>query len=118
MNFRIVENQSVHDTYDLNELIEDYKNMELTVKEIREKYNLTVGQWHTVLKRIKEQGVSLRGASYRNAKYYSFNKQYNHFRVHRVINGVHYRFGAYRTEKEAKARVDELNANNWEGLLV
>lgn len=118
MNFRIVENQSVHDTYDLNELIEDYKNMELTVKEIREKYDLTRGQWCTVLKRIKEQGVPLRSASYRNAKYYHFNKQENKFKVERILNGVDCYFGTYRTEKEAKARVDELNANNWEGLLV
>lgn len=53
----------------------------------------------------------------RKPKYYTFIKNENAFQVQRFIGGVKVYFGYYRTEDEAKARVEELKNNNWDGLL-
>lgn len=53
----------------------------------------------------------------RKPKYYSFVKNENAFQVQKVIDGKKVYFGYYKTEEEAKARVEELKNNNWDGLL-
>lgn len=119
MGFNIVENnQSV---LDMDELIKDYNNMNLSVKEIQKKHNIGSGAWQTVLKRLKEHGVTMRGYSkprgVRKARYYYWDKHSQSWRVYRFINGKYHGFGGYKLEKEAQERVKELKQNNWEGLL-
>lgn len=47
-------------------------------------------------------------------KYYTFNKKDNAFVVQKWVNGEKVHFGYYKTEEEAKARVEELKKNGWE----
>ena len=119
MNFKL--KKSEYYPYNITELIKDYQNSDLSVKEIREKHNIGSGAWQTVLKRLKERGVGMRGYSktqpVRKAKHYWFDKHSQSWRVYKFINGKQVGFGGYRTEKEAQARVEELKQNNWEGLL-
>ena len=119
MNFNI--KQSEYYPYNMTELIKDYENMELSVNEIKEKHNIGSGTWQTVLKRLKERGVTMRGYSkprgVRKARYYYWDKHSQSWRVYRFINGKYHGFGGYKLEKEAQARVEELKQNNWEGLL-
>lgn len=120
INFNIVEGVSVHDTYDLNELKKDYLNVEeYSVEDIKAKYGLTHGQWLTALERLKNAGVSPR-TNVRYARYYTHINYYGSvkYRVNRWINGKMYYFGRFDSEKEAKKRVEELNRNGWDGLLI
>ena len=117
--FNVVE--SKYPDYDFDELTEDYLNLDLSVKEIKEKYNITSGGWQTVLKRLKEHGITMRGynkrQSMRKAKHYYYDRSIKAYRVHKYIGDKHYLFGIYKTEKEAQARVSELKKNGWEGLM-
>lgn len=119
MNFTL--KQTPYYSYNMDELIKDYENMELSVNEIKEKYNIGSGAWQTVLKRLKEHGVTMRGYSktqpVRKAKHYYFDRSIKAYRVHKYIGDDHYLFGSYKTEKEAQSRVEELKENNWEGLI-
>lgn len=119
MNFTL--KQTPYYSYNMDELIKDYENMELSVNEIKEKHNIGSGAWQTVLKRLKEQGVPMRGynkpSGVRKARYYYWDKHTQSWRVYKFINGKQLGFGGYRTEKEAQARVKELKKNNWDGLL-
>lgn len=117
--FNVIENQQ--DSYDFQELTKDYLNLDLSVKEIKEKHNITSGGWQTVLKRLKEHGITMRGYNkrqgVRKAKHYYYDRSIKAYRVHKYIGDEYYLFGSYKTEKEAQARVEELKQNNWGGLL-
>ncbi len=119
VSFRIVENP-VED-YDLDEIIRDYQNLELSVHDIRLKYGFTRSNWRSVLRCMQEQGVVLRskdkGSKAQQKGRYYYRRPYGGFIVKRVINGIVYHFGTYWSEDEAKARVEELNGNGWDGLL-
>ena len=59
MKFNIVENAEPE--YDLDEVIQDYQNLDLTVKEIREKHGIGKSRWDKIiLRQIREKGVPLR----------------------------------------------------------
>lgn len=119
MKFNIIEN--AEPDYNLQEIIKDYKNLNLTVEEIREKHNISRGTWQTIIKHMKKEDVPLRGYKRKKAsikgKHYCFNRLSKRYRVQRVINGEYYHFGVYATEKEAQERVEELHRNRWDGLL-
>ena len=59
MNFKVVENHQP--TYDIEEVKKDYTETDLSVKQIREKYGISQGQWLTILKHWKREGVTMRG---------------------------------------------------------
>ena len=115
MNFRIVENPDPG--YDLEEVKKDYLNPEIPVKDIKKKYGITNGTWVTILKHWKKEGVPLRSPRNRDKipKYYGKNR--GRYYVTRMIKGRNYSFGGYATEEEAQAKVKELEANSWNGLL-
>ena len=113
MKFRIIEKPEP--TYDIEEVLKDYTETDLPVKEIREKYGISQGQWLTILKHWKREGVTMRG--YNKPKFYRYEKRYKRYVVNKTIKSHAYYFGSYRTEEEAKARVRELEENNWNGLL-
>ena len=117
MNFNIIENPDPG--YNIEEVIKDYMNMDIPVKDIKEKYGITKGRWQTLLKHFKDEGIPMRTNNRLNTppKYYTKDKRYNRWYVQRTIRGHQYGFGAYATEEEAQARVQELHENNWNGLL-
>lgn len=119
MNFNI--KQTEYCPYNMEELIQDYNNLDLSVQEIKEKHNITSGGWQTVLKRLKEHGITMRGYNkrqcMRKAKHYYYDRSIKAYRVHKYIGDEHYLFGSYKTEKEAQSRVEELKESNWGGLI-
>ena len=124
MNFNIIDGT---DDIDYDTLLEDYRNLELSVKEIQEKHGLTTGKWQSITREWKEKGIKLRGrqnqrknhypGEYIGAKNYHYNKSIGKYTVSKSINGNYYYFGTFGTEEEAQARVAFLRANNWNGLL-
>ena len=113
MKFKVVENHQPD--YDIEEVKKDYTETDTPVKEIRAKYGISQRRWVTILKHWKREGVTMR--EYKKPKFYHYEKRYNRYVVNKTINSHGYYFGSYKTEEEAKARVKELQANNWNGLL-
>ena len=58
MNFRVVENTELE--YDIDEVIKDYTNTDLTVAEIQAKHNITRSQWKNLIKKFHKNGVPTR----------------------------------------------------------
>ena len=124
MNFNIIDG---YDDIDYDTLLEDYRNLELSVKEIQKKHGLTIGKWQSITREWKEKGIKLRGrqnqrknhypGEYIGAKNYYYSKSIGKYTVSKHINGKYYYFGTFGTEEEAQARVKELRENNWDGLL-
>ena len=117
MNFRIVENADKG--YDEQDVIKDYLNHDIPVREIKEKYGISDGSWVTLLKHWKKDGIPIRSGRNRdNPRYYIFDKRYGRWSVVRTIHSRTHNFGRYDTEEEAQNRVKELKENNWNGLLT
>ena len=119
LNFNIIDGVDVHKTYDFEELKKDYLDMNNSVNDIMEKYGFSSGQWVNARKRLEDAGVPLRGThtkQMRTAKHYIYDRRRNRYKVCRNIGGKHYYFGVYKTEEEAKARVQELRDKGWDGL--
>lgn len=114
IKFHIIENSEPD--YNLEEVIKDYLNTELSTTEIKQKHKITTRKYTKILNEIKKRGLPLRNTKHNslNCKYYYFNKGY--WFVKRVFNQKTYYFGTYKSEEEAKARVKELRENNWNGL--
>ena len=121
MEFKVVENHQPN--YDIEEVKKDYTETNLSVKQIREKYGISRGQWHTIRKHWKREGVPMRGRNYCSRKgsifttYYYPHGDTGRYVILRSIGGKSYYFGICKNEEEAKARVKELKENNWNGLL-
>ena len=121
MKFKVVENHQPD--YDIEEVKKDYTETDTPVKEIRAKYGISQGQWLTILKHWKREGVTMRGRNYCSRKgsifttYYYPHGNTGRYVILRSIGGKSYYFGICNNEEEAKARVKELQANNWNGLL-
>ena len=58
MNFRVVE--KAESEYDIDEVIKDYTNTDLTVAEIQKKHNITRSQWKNLIKKFHKNGVPTR----------------------------------------------------------
>ena len=58
MKFNIIEN-SLPD-YDIDEVIQDYTNTDLTVKEIKQKHGISQSQWKNLMKKFHKQGIPTR----------------------------------------------------------
>lgn len=123
MNFNIIDG---HDNIDYESVLRDYQNLDLTVREIKEKHGISDGRWQTITKHWKEAGIPLRGRMNRKKHRYIAtpfaSKNYTkttsgRYRVYKKIKGVNYNFGVFDSEEEARAKVEELRQNNWEGLL-
>lgn len=90
------------------EVIEDYKNVDLSTNDILEKYGLSKNQWACLMAAIRKQiGVSRREC--RNIKNYYKNKQ-GYFIIQK--NNVHY--GRTKDEDEAKRIVEWLKEHDWD----
>ena len=124
MKFNIIDGS---DDLPYDDILRDYQNLELSVAEIRTKYNLSMGKWQSITRRWKKDGIPLRGRHnqrkrqypphYACAKNYHYNKKNGHYIVTKNINGEFHYFGAYDSEEEAIDRVHELRESNWDGLL-
>ena len=125
MNFKVVEGQ---DNIDYDAILRDYQNLDLSVKTIREKYNLSIGRWNTIIRKFKEDNIPLRsnkkqsprtynGIHHIGAKNYYYNKKTGKYRITKRIDGRIRYFGSVDSEEEAIDRVCELRESNWDGLL-
>lgn len=101
------------------EIKEDYYNSNLLVREIRNKYKLSPGDWKIFCEQIKKEGLPLKTSYCRlgTGKYYYWDKNRGMFKVQRHIGDNTIFFGYYPTEDEAQARVEELHDCQWNGLL-
>ena len=113
MQFRISEGKGINYEQAKKDYIEGLHGV-----KFRDKHNLGLSAYNRLLKRFREEGITI----YNNkldAKYYYHSKKADVYVVCRRIgvSGKFHYFGNYKTEDEAKARVEELKANNWEGLL-
>ncbi|WP_296885109.1 hypothetical protein [uncultured Methanobrevibacter sp.] len=123
MDFNIIDG---HDDFDHEAILQDYQNLDLTVREIKEKYDIGDSKWQTITRHWKEAGIPLRGRMNRKKHQYITtpfaSKNYSkttsgRYRVYKKIKGVNYYFGVFDSEEEARAKVEELRQNNWDGLL-
>ena len=58
MNFKVIENADP--TYNIDEVIKDYTNTDLTVTEIRQKHGISQSQWKNLMKKFHKQGIPTR----------------------------------------------------------
>ena len=121
MNFRLIEGK--YEDLPLNEIKKDYMACELTIPELREKYDLSVNNWDRIRRQFKKEGVPMRTLKERaNPKHHTFKIAKNYYqtkngkwRVQKVIDGKYHHFGTFDTEEEAQAKVKELKENGWNG---
>ena len=118
MKFEIKEGKSI-----------DYEKAKLAYLQgvrgtaLRKMFGMGTSQYTRLLQRFREDGLTVphKGnvAINKNPKYYHKNlcKGISYYTVTRTINWKRYYFGHFKTEAEAKARVMELEKNNWEGLI-
>ena len=125
MNFNVVEGP---EEIDYDAILRDYRNLDLPVRTIREKYGLSNGKWQKVVRKFKEDGEQLRGlhhqakkaysnTEYIGAKNYYYDKRAGKYRILKHVRGKEYYFGSYETEEEAIDHVRELRENGWNGLI-
>lgn len=116
LNFNIVDGNPV----DYDEVKKDYLNGIIS-DELCEKHGMGKSQYSRLLKQFKEEGIyiTIKRNGVKNPRWYCILKkgEKKTYRVQRMFNKKLYKFGTYKTEEEAKKRVEELKANGWEGLL-
>lgn len=87
----------------------------------RKMFGIGTSQYTRLLERFREDGIPITpiGGVYRGKpkNYYCINVQYGYWVVCKWFNRKKHYFGMYKSEAEAKARVEELKKNNWNGLL-
>lgn len=117
IRFRIIENPEPD--YNIEEVIKEYLDTELTTQEIKKKHSLTTGKYSQVLMEVKRRGLPLRSSWHHQSKCkYYYYKGDGYYAVKRVFKGKAYYFGYFKTEEEAKERVKELWDNGWDGFLT
>ena len=91
--------------------------------KLRKMFNIGTSQYRTLLNRFREDGITIpkKGKVDINnsPRYYHKHlcKGKTYWTVTRTVNWKKVYFGHYKTEAEAKARVKQLEKNNWEGLI-
>lgn len=111
MNFRVIENND-EDMY--LEWVELY-NQGMLIKEINEKLGLSDYMYRKYRREALKSGlIKDRRKTYEPKYYYKTSKGYYSVN-HRNEKGVMQYYGLYKTEKEAKKKVEELKKNNWRG---
>ena len=93
---------------------QDYING-MKVKNIRNKYNLTEGQWIAFRKELTNDGVIKPKQS---PRYYTYDKRKDRYIVQRHINGKTVRYDEYKTEKEAQQCIELLKEYHWDKSRV
>ena len=118
MKFSIREGNPIN--YD--DVKQDYING-LVGNKLMAKYGIGSSQYTSLLKRFREDGIPINKqgeiSPVKEPKYYHkmVSKCNMYFVVKRTIEGVLYYGGVYKTEIEAKQRVNELNNIGWESCL-
>ena len=90
---------------------------------LRKKFGIGTSAYRRLLQEFREDGITIahRGRVRVNSKpkyYYVANYGgHRYWVVRRTINWKVYNFGHFKSEAEAQQKVQELEANNWEGLL-
>lgn len=114
VNFNLVESHC-NDSYEIYEPIKKDILDGMKVKDIKEKYNLSDGEWIKFRRELKEEGI--RNPSRRknkgNGKYYYWHKTKERYFVQRRINGKVTFFGMLRTKSECEKFIGKLNKYGW-----
>lgn len=114
VNFRIVENDYGDRESEFQEWVRLY-NTGMLVKDINQKLKLSAYMYKKYRSRALQEGlIKDRRKEYQPRYYYKNNKGKYMVRRKNQEGKIIY-YGTYKTEKEAKARVDELKKNNWGG---
>lgn len=113
MNFNIVETKSTIITDDLYEKIKhDYINSDLTVKEIRHKYNLTHIDWKNLSNQIRTE-LGIKGRPVKNAKHYY--KARGKWRITKWVDGKAVHIGEVCCNERTVQEIVKLCENvNWD----
>ena len=115
VNFNIVSGD--YSPYDFDDLVQDYMDPALSVKQIREKYNLSIGMWHTVLKRLKHAGIPMRGYNTPKAiepdKHYYYSKSHKRFYVYKYIDGANRILAGFPNAQLAEECVRLFEKHGW-----
>ena len=116
VNFNIVSGD--YYPYDFDDLVDDYMDLNLSVKDIREKYGLSVGMWHTALKRLKANGVPMRGYNTPKesgtAKHYYYSKSNRRFYVYKYIDGANRVLASFPNAQLAEECVRLFELYGWD----
>ena len=119
VNCRIIEEDYV-DRYE--EMKEAYLSG-VRGKRLREMFGIGKSAYKRLLNEFREDGIEIahrgRVKVGSTPKHYCLATygQYRYWVVRRTINWKVYNFGYFKSEAEAQAKVRELEANGWEGLL-
>ena len=118
MNFKIKEQNSI----DYEEAKKAYTSG-IKGNKFRKMFNLGSTAYNNILKEFRAEGIPVKNSKppkvKREPKHYQRNlsKGISYWTVTKMINGKLHYFGHYKTKAAAQQRVQELKANNWEGLL-
>ena len=116
LNFKIVEGTTTNDEERYEEWIKEYLN-NTPMSEIQDKLGINIYMYRKYRKRALEEGrvVDRRTTQKDDYKYY-YRTRHNTFIINKrcpiTRKIVHY--GTYKTEEQAKRKVEELKRNNWE----
>lgn len=112
VNYRIVEGD--YSKYD--EFVRLYNDYSLDVLEIKRQIGNNI--YSKLRKEALENGdIKPRPFNLRRNiryKYYHYDKNRGQYRVRKVKNGKYMSFGFYDTEEEAKKKVEQLLAVDWD----
>ena len=112
VNYRIIEGD--YSKYD--EFVRLYNDYSLDVLEIKKQIGNNI--YSKLRKEALEKGdIKPRPFNLRRNvkyKYYHYDKDRKQYRVRKVKNGKYMSFGFYDTEEEAKEKVEQLLAVDWD----
>ena len=113
MNFKVIENADP--TYNIDEVIKDYTNTDLTVAEIQKKHNITRSQWKNLIKKFHKNGVPVRkkGRQLKRKKYERMNIMEPEFKVKQTNDGRYQITGTKGYRVVLNNRFDALKHCNY-----
>lgn len=121
-NFRIIEN-APRKEINLEEFEEDFKLKEMTIKELKQKYDIGEAEYRRLKKELAEKGV-YRTTPYgrkpkpKRIRHSNWGKNYSYrdgaWNISKIINGKSLFYGRYKTENDAQKVVIELRKCDWD----
>ena len=113
MNFNVIEKEQVFVDDELYEQVkDDYVNSSLSVKQIREKYNITHLDWKRVSRQIRSE-LGLKARPKPESKHYIEVKN-GVFRIHKWIDKrVLYLGTVHCSESEVQKVVEKCESVHW-----
>ena len=111
MNFRIIENS--YDTEEVYEKFIQLYNDNVPMKEMQKQLGFNNYKYRKFRKQALSEGRINDRRKSRKSKYYYKTSKGSFVVSKRNKDGEQVRYGYYKTESEAQARVRELKQKNW-----